>query len=334
MLLEVGPARRGRKGIGGAKTGSGKKTISLNALTHGCRSQEKILKGERREDYDALWTQWLDDYEPENDGDFAKVTAVVDADWRLQRTERSYTNVERALHEVSLDAAEWPEELLHRLQLMQRYRTSAENSLHKAVRLLEFIKARRDSEERAYQRRRDDLAQRYPAEAEAHKKFDELLAQQAKAAAEASRARQVFQGQHAVKPREKVVRLEQWAEIRVLDGYTWTELSPSNVELIAHGQRLMPPPNLVTRHLNFPDGVPAEYAWVGVRDAKQRARGMSGTQQMTVEAWLEVIEREAAVEGAHLLPAPRVVRQDDLDELCACPVCVMKVEMARSKWKV
>ncbi len=338
-LQDFGPPRV-RKRSGGPSSADGKKVTSQNARKHGCRSQQRIVPGERRKDYNALWDRWLQQYEPETPGDVAQLERVVDADWRLQRTERAYTDVERALRRESKDAAEWTGELLGRLQLMQRYRTGAENSLHKELRLLESLKARRDAEERERERRAEtervkeaEWARQNPTTAEGVRKYQ---AEQEAAATAAqvppSPAQLLFQGQNCVTTRSEPVRLEQWVEIRVVDGKTLTEFYPSNEELIECGKAMMPPPEAVHRRLNFPDAIPAGYEWVGVSDPKERAQGGSGMQRLTADAWLALIAREAEHPDGRLLPAPHVPGAGKR-RCCGCPVCVTYAEIYKRRWE-
>ncbi len=62
-----------------------------------------------------------------------------------------------------------------------------------------------------------------------------------------TRAQALFQGQSHPKKRKKIVRMEQWVEVRIRDGQTVTRLYPSNDELIKCGQRMLPPPEFVYR---------------------------------------------------------------------------------------
>ncbi len=337
-LTNFGPLRT-RKGIGGPNTAKGKSRSSQNSRKHGCRSKEKILPGERRADYDALWEEWLGQYEPESPGDLAQLERLVDGAWRLRRTEAAYTDVERALRKTSKDAAEWPEELVQRLQVMQRYRTNAENTLHKELRALELVKARRDAERRERERKAAALEEKRARQAQANPEAAQRL-QQLEAERDAqiaamqpkpTAAQLLFRGQKCVtERRKKPVWLRQDVEIRVVDGFAVTELWPSNAELIAAGQAMMPAPTGVLRRLHFPDGIPAEYDWVGVRDAEMRQRGGSGVQRMTVDTWLEVKEREEAEPDGHLLPVPKLRRgRDEHAGACECPVCRKGVEILR-----
>ncbi len=74
---------------------------------------------------------------------------------------------------------------------------------------------------------------------------------------------------------------------------------------------------MVYRRLNFPDGVPPEYAWTNLHDPKQcektlggvwcplcsiHTTGGHGMQRMTFATWKLVIEREALVPGGHAGP--------------------------------
>jgi hypothetical protein len=143
----------------------------------------------------------------------------------------------------------------------------------------------------------------------------------AKVEAPLTRAGQLFQGQNHPKKRRKIVRMEQWVEVRIRDGKVVTKLYPPNEKLIKEGQAMLPPPEYVYRRLNFPDGVPHEYDWVGISEA-QRKLGGCGLQRMTVDTWLDVIDREKLREDGHIgptgvgnLPRPREHGE------CACAVC-------------
>ena len=65
---------------------------------------------------------------------------------------------------------------------------------------------------------------------------------------------------------------------------------------------MWPPPEFVYRRLNFPNGIPHQYDWVGVIDENHRKLGGCGIQRMEVDTWLQVIEREAKREDGHIGP--------------------------------
>lgn len=146
-----------------------------------------------------------------------------------------------------------------------------------------------------------------------------------------TRAQMMFQGQNSPKKKKKIHLLEQWIEVRIEEGKTVTTLYPSNQILLKHGQTMWPPPDLVYRRFNFPDGVPEEYRWVGMTEERATLGG-SGLQRMTVDTWLQVIEREpeeiprvgyqSAVAPGHVGPTGvgNLPRPQERGE-CECPVC-------------
>ncbi len=87
-------------------------------------------------------------------------------------------------------------------------------------------------------------------------------------------------------------------------------------------------PELVYRRLNFPHGIPAEYRWTANPDAQQVELGGMGTQRMTVDTWLEVIEREAANGTGHVGPTGvgNLPRPKERGE-CDCAVCARNREV-------
>lgn len=149
-------------------------------------------------------------------------------------------------------------------------------------------------------------------------------------------AGQLFRGHSATNKKKKVYVLEQWVEVRIENGKTVTRLYPSNKFLIERGQAMWPPPDLVYRRFNFPDGVPEEYRWVGLTPERAKLGGM-GVQRMTPEIWAAVTEREgpeipregyqSSIVPGHLGPTgvgnlPRPEERGG----CECVVCVRKLD--------
>ena len=142
-----------------------------------------------------------------------------------------------------------------------------------------------------------------------------------------SRAQLLFQGQKSPKKQrdKKLPRLEQWIEVRIEeDGRVTTTLYPSNEELIGDGQEMWPAPELVYRRINFPDGVPPEYYWA-TSNEQARQFGCCGIQRMTIDTWLDTIERESSRTDGHIGPTevPNLPRPDGK---CSCPVCTSQLE--------
>ena len=96
-------------------------------------------------------------------------------------------------------------------------------------------------------------------------------------------------------------------------------LHPSNEILIQDGQKKWPAPEMVYRRMHFVHGVPHEYAWA-TSDERIRAAGGMGIQRMTVETWLELIEKEKALGTGHLLPCGNLPRPEERGG-CDCPTC-------------
>jgi hypothetical protein len=142
-------------------------------------------------------------------------------------------------------------------------------------------------------------------------------------APEKTKAQLLFQGQKHPKKQKKIVRLEQWVEVRILGGKTVTQLYPSNEKLIQQGQKFWPPPEFVYRRLNFPDGIPPEYLWTCIDPTpEQLKRGGCGIQRMTVDTWLDVIEHEKLRQDGHIGPTGvgNLPRPEETGG-CDCPTC-------------
>ena len=135
-----------------------------------------------------------------------------------------------------------------------------------------------------------------------------------------AKAEKRFRGQKSPKKQKKIPLLEQWVEIEVsAAGKTVTTQYPSNEILIQDGEKKWPAPEMVYRRLHFVHGVPHEYAWA-TSDERIRASGGMGIQRMTVETWLELIEKEKALGTGHLLPCGNLPRPEERGG-CDCPTC-------------
>ena len=137
-----------------------------------------------------------------------------------------------------------------------------------------------------------------------------------------TKAQLLFQGQLNPTRKRKIVRLEQWVEVTIQNGVTVTKQVPSNYHMIRKGQKMWPPPEYVYRRINFPNGVPDEYAWTCTLNPEVRENGGCGLQRMTVDDWLVMIEQEEKRTDGHIgrtirgnLPRPAEHGE------CDCPVC-------------
>ncbi len=136
-----------------------------------------------------------------------------------------------------------------------------------------------------------------------------------------TRGQALFSGENNPKKMRKIVTLEQWVEVEVENGKTVTRLFPSNEELIEEGKGMYPPPDLVYRRFNFPNGVPQEYHWAQ-RDPEKQKYGGAGIQRMTVDTWLDMVDLEKERADGHVGPTPagNLPRPKERGG-CECPVC-------------
>ncbi len=269
---------------GGPHSPQGKANSSVNATSHGCCSKQMLVKGEQPEDLEALREWWFSHY----DGDQARpfVEAAFLDEWLLKRAQRNYLAVEAQLAET--DATEWTEEQMHRLALMQRYKTAAERSFARSsgaverfrrVRVYEALaeeRAEAQREEREWRRREyeEENAPRVPTT------VDKLLAMP--------------------KP-VPVPALEQHVNVTQEGEDTVTTLTPSNEALLAQAEAMEPKPLRVFRNLRISPWLASEYVWVKDLPGTTECR----TQVMTFEEWLKALEREKAIAGGHLGPVER-----------------------------
>lgn len=132
---------------------------------------------------------------------------------------------------------------------------------------------------------------------------------------------------NGVKRQRRIPILDQWVEVTIQDGYTITELFPPNEVLKEEGRAMDPPPELVYRRIFFPGGVPPEYAWTRPDD-NVRTYGGGCIQRMTVETWLEAIEREEAQGLGHISDTgiPSIPRPNERGG-CECEACQANQDM-------
>jgi hypothetical protein len=122
------------------------------------------------------------------------------------------------------------------------------------------------------------------------------------------------------KNKQRIVTLEQWAEVEIRGGRTFTTLYPSNAELRKKGQEMESRPDLVYRRINFRGPVPVEYHWT-TSDPLRRRVGGHCIQRMSLESWLQVSALEECREGKHLGPCGGILPRPKERGECDCPQC-------------
>lgn len=302
----------------GPKTPEGKSVSSQNATKHGCCSNKLILPDEDEQEWLALKQGWMDDYDPHTHAARALVYDAAVAHWLLLRARRRYYEAEWSVHAEQPDAMQWGEQHHQKIERFTRYRTAAERSFTRAVNNVERLRKNRFQE--AARLRQHELK---AAQIESRRMREAADAAKAANKAEPSKktGSELFHGQNSSKKQRKIVTLEQWVQVTVVDGKTVTKLFPSNEKLIEHGKTLDPPPDLVYRRLEFVGVIPPEYQWTS-NHPEQFERGGAGVQRMTVDTWLEVIEREKQSGTEHIGPTgvgnlPRPKERGG----CECEVC-------------
>ncbi len=292
-----------KKRGGGPKTPEGKARSSRNSFKHGACAEALILPTESQEDFDRVVEEWRREFEPEGYQEERLVEILIQNDWFLRRADKAW-------HAGQVEGNDQ-----HTLELMQRYRTTAERSFYRAwgaVRSLRKDLMREDDGNR----KRAIREIRLEADLKAKDALISQLQEQAKARAAASAKKDAKS-----KKKEKLVVLEQWADICTNDGgKTVTKLVPSNEELQKEAAKMGREPDLVCRRLFFAGAVPAEYRW-STKDPQALAFGGLGMQRMTWAAWKQQIAQEMILTGGHLQPCANMPRPHERGG-CECPVCM------------
>ncbi len=303
--LRAGMAESKKRG-GGPKTPEGKARSSQNSTTHGMRAKHvRVLADERPEEYKRHFEGWMDQLEPQNFLEEQLARQVISNSWLMERATRRALENEGAVagDEDTQHAADWSAAQEHKLELMQRYKTSAERAFYRSL--------------EAYRRNRNDDMKDKLAVIKLTRENEELRAREK--AREESRE---CQPQASAKPKkkEKLAVIEQWADISTnAAGKTVTKLVPSNEELQKAASKMGRTPDLVYRRLFFAGAVPEEYRWT-TSDPQMLAYGGLGAQRMTWAAWKQQIVQEMVLMGGHLQPCANMPRPHERGG-CECKVC-------------
>ncbi len=285
------------------------------------RTSVVVLAGEKQEDYDKVARGWNEYWEPADYQEEKLVETLILNDWLHRRAQRWQLAAEaRVMGENGPDPMDWPVEQQRKLEAAQRFKAAAERAFYRAWSALRGLgkDIMRDNRRETALQHKVDLLE---LQREAQKAKAEQTAPKAKSETALTPAQKLFQGQKSPKKRKKIPILDQWVEIEVSPaGKTVTTLHPSNEILIQDGQKKWPPPEMVYRRMHFVHGVPHEYAWT-TSDERIRAAGGMGIQRMTVDTWLEVIEKEKALGTGHLLPCGGNLPRPEERGGCDCPVC-------------
>jgi hypothetical protein len=304
----------------GPKSPEGKAASSQNATKHGCCSNKLILPDEDQQEWNDLKQGWMDDYNPHTHAACALVYDAAVAHWLLLRARRRYYEAEWFIYSEQGDPIRWTDSQHQTIERFTRYRTTAERSFTRALNNVERLRKTRLQEADRALRHQQRAAE---IEARRHREISQPPQQKRPEEPPKTPAQHKFQGQNHPKKQRKIPTLDQWVQVTVEDGQTVTRLFPPNEKLIEQGQAMDPPPELVYRRLEFVGGIPPEYHWSSSSHPERFHTGGAGLQRMTVDTWLEVIEREQASGAGHIGPTgvgnlPRPQERGGCDcELCA-----------------
>jgi hypothetical protein len=140
---------------GGVKTEAGKAAVRFNALKHGLLSQQVVLSGEHRHDFDELNDSFMAALQPEGPVENMLVDTIVSTYWRMGRlvmletcyiqkkiglTRRTYS-IEECAYAVHNAFA-----CTNAMANLNRYEVVLERKLYKALQELERLQMARKGE--------------------------------------------------------------------------------------------------------------------------------------------------------------------------------------------
>jgi len=280
------------RGTTGPTTEQGKRVASRNAAKHNCTSKSLIVKGENPDDFAALLHSLTREYQPETEMQQTTVMEAARAAWDLARVNREFDKSQQALYDSEENMRQWTTEQHAECERMLRYRTRAERAYARALQAVEHLrKLRLQAEQRAYWEKFNDTRL---AQADRRIALSAMRASQTvERVPKEPRAPKEKEGdRHPLPWPEPLIPLSQAIEIRVLDGLISAAVHPSAQEMRQQAD-VAAPGAPVLRRFEFPDGIPAEYAWVNQPGVSRS--GIVWTQSFeTVQAWRAHVDREAA----------------------------------------
>ncbi len=264
-LIDAEPHRTGPTG---PRTPEGKAISSLNRLDHGCCSDIAILPDEDPAEFEFIRKSWFERYDSDND--FAwLIEETVLAFWHYKRASKRLFEIE---YRLPGDAICWTEDHHKRFSNFSRYKTTEERRFNRFYTQLE-----------AYD---DKIFRRDQAKDRAMDVVDEM------------NARWISRQEEKM---AENLKIDQFIEVDIVDGKCVTSCYPTNEELIKKVALLPRPPIRLARWIQFPKGVPPEYAWVHPAQM-QKSHGGISIQKMWYDHWLIKIKDEEATGTGHIGP--------------------------------
>jgi hypothetical protein len=122
------------------------------------------------------------------------------------------------------------------------------------------------------------------------------------------------------KDKERVIRHEQWIEIKQVEGKTVVLRYPPNEEFEKLRSEMDPQPDLIYRRFNFVNGVPREFLWTGVPPQFQLYGGLF-LQRITLDEWPVLLEKERNSGTDLVIPAVNPQGRPEALGPCPCEWC-------------
>ena len=271
----------------GPVTAEGKQISSRNATTHGGTSEKLIVAGERREDFDALLNDLLEEYAPTTQQVRLMVEDAALARWFVWRKQRAFNAVEAVLYTAQPAQELWTAETYHQLALVDRYKTAAERALKRTLQNLDASRRLELREQRHVISSKKEEAQAQLAIAKAEDALDQREQAQWKAACNG------FD-----RP-----TLAQKITVHVTSEGTLTVMRPSNQAILRQLDRKSPyPVEEIYRMFEFPQGMPPEYHSFTDREDYRREEGHTIEQWYSPSSWREVAAEEQELGTGDALP--------------------------------
>jgi hypothetical protein len=281
------------RGKTGPTTEQGKQISSRNASKHNCTSTSLIVNGESPAEFASLLENLTAEYQPETEMQQIIVKEAARAIWELARVNREFDKSQQQLYLAQSNMHEWNTAQQAEFERMLRYRTKAERAYGRAWQRVEYLrKLRLQAQNRAFWENLQDEKMALS------KQRLKLSADRMKKTAEPKE-----KGPDAARPLawpKQIAPLSQLIEVRLREGVISIRVHPLDRDMRREAD-MVEAGAQVLRRFEFPDGIPAEYAWVNEPDI--RHRGIVWEQHFeSVQAWRAHVEKEAALAPGHFLP--------------------------------
>ena len=282
---------------------------SLNSLTHGGASETLFIPGEDPAAYYRELDEAFATHKPATAQDAHIVTESVHARWILSRRIRTHAIYEHALHAEKPHPIDWCNEQLHRINLMDRYKTQAERAFRRSLANLQSIRKEAFAQERWREHlklaiEKTDLArQKFEL---AKEKADRLSRAEETVDAQFNRMKEaadrIRTNNAPLQSHERYggAVIVQRAYISLHRGATFIDqITPTNDQvrkIIAERETYAEPPRYIVRRFSFCDGIPPEYQFLidaGLR--RPLEDNFEVEYEMSFKKWAPLAEKEDAM---------------------------------------